>query len=408
MRETKKHTIIRLGSTKGDILSVINQHAPISRSKLAELFGLSFTAIAKIVNEFIEYGLVREVGKGHDTKLRGKKSNLLCINEDYGYIIGSEITDVRIKSVLADFGGNLKVVKRTVFEKCEKEYLLQAILSNIEELVKENLGNWDKIKGICIGMHGLVDYKNGISITFPSCDDWGNIPLKSILEERFNVPVILDARLYAATFAELLYGEGKYNPNFIYFNSGPGNGFNIGIVLNGEILRGSGGFAGQFGHLVVEPNGPRCFCGSRGCLVTLASPLTIEKKAIEALESGVQSSLGAILRENNRLFFKDIAEASKNGDKISLTLIEEAGKYLGLGFSYVINLFAPSVIVLAGVLNEARDILLDSIKREARLHTVPRVFENVMFKFSELEEDIAARGSVALVLREHLTEVTKI
>jgi len=81
MRETKKHTIIRLGSTKGDILSVINQHAPISRSKLAELFGLSFTAIAKIVNEFIEYGLVREVGKGHDTKLRGKKSNLLCINQ---------------------------------------------------------------------------------------------------------------------------------------------------------------------------------------------------------------------------------------------------------------------------------------------------------------------------------------
>lgn len=108
------------------------------------------------------------------------------------------------------------------------------------------------------------------------------------------------------------------------------------------------------------------------------------------------------------MFFKDIAEAARNGDKISLTLIEEAGRYLGLGFSYVINLFAPSVIVLAGVLNEAGDIILDSIKREARLHTVPKVFENVTIRFSELKEDIATRGSVALLLREHLLDVTRV
>ena len=108
------------------------------------------------------------------------------------------------------------------------------------------------------------------------------------------------------------------------------------------------------------------------------------------------------------MFFKDIAEAARNGDKISLTLIEEAGRYLGLGFSYVINLFAPSVIVLAGVLNEARDIILDSIKREARLHTVPKVLENVTIRFLELKENIATRGSVALLLREHLLDVTRV
>ncbi|HPC77528.1 MAG TPA: ROK family protein, partial [bacterium] len=324
-----------------------------------------------------------------------------------GYIVGLEITDIRIKSVLADFSGNIKAVKRIIFEEHNKDYLIGCIIESIESIVNEYAGSWEKIKGIGIGMHGLVDYENGTSLTFPSSEDWENVPLRSILEERFKVPVKLDARLYVATLAELIYGEGKYNSDFIYFNSGPGNGFNIGIVLDGKILRGNKGFAGQFGHLVLDPKGPRCFCGSRGCLVTLASPLAIEEKAIEAIKDGINTSLTQIYREKKNILFRDIADSALKGDKFSINLIEEAGRYLGLGLSYVINLFAPPLVILAGTLNEAGDMLLSTIKREVGLHSVPQVYQNVEIKFSSLEEDIAARGAIALLLRELLKKIAE-
>jgi len=403
----KRHSILKLGSNKADILSAINQHAPISRTRLAELFDLSFTAVTHIVNEFIEIGVIKEIGDGHDLKPRGRRASFLQLNEDYGYIIGLEVTDVRVKSALADFAGNIKAVKRIVFENHSKDYLISTIIESIESLVDENNIGWERIKGIGIGMHGLVDYENGISLTFPSSEEWENVPLKSIIEERFNIPAKLDARLYVATLAELIYGEGRYNPDFVYFNSGPGNGFNIGLVFSGQILRGKDGFAGQFGHLVLDPRGPRCFCGSRGCLVTLASPLAIEKKAIEAINEGINTSLTLVYREKGTILFKDIADSALKGDKLSINLIEEAGRYLGLGFSYVINLFAPPLVVLAGTLNSAGSMLLDTIKREIALHSVPQVYQGIEIKFSSLEEDVAARGAVVLIIREHLKKIAE-
>jgi predicted NBD/HSP70 family sugar kinase len=403
----KRHSILKLGSNKADILSAINQHAPISRTRLAELFDLSFTAVTHIVNEFIEIGVIKEGGDGHDLKPRGRRASFLQLNEDYGYIIGLEVTDVRVKSALADFAGNIKAVKRIIFENHSKDYLISTIIESIESLVEENNISWERVKGIGIGMHGLVDYENGISLTFPSSEEWANVPLKSIIEERFNIPAKLDARLYVATLAELIYGEGRYNPDFVYFNSGPGNGFNIGLVFSGQILRGKDGFAGQFGHLVLDPKGPRCFCGSRGCLVTLASPLAIEKKAIEAINEGINTSLTSIYKEKGTILFKDIADSALKGDKLSVNLIEEAGRYLGLGFSYVINLFAPPLVVLAGTLNSAGSMLLDTIKREIALHSVPQVYQGIEIKFSSLEEDVAARGAVVLIIREHLKKIAE-
>lgn len=403
----KRHSILKLGSNKADILSAINQHAPISRTRLAELFDLSFTAVTHIVNEFIEIGVIKEVGDGHDLKPRGRRASFLQLNEDYGYIIGLEVTDVRVKSALADFAGNIKAVKRIIFENHSKDYLISTIIESIESLVEENNISWERVKGIGIGMHGLVDYENGISLTFPSSEEWANVPLKSIIEERFNIPAKLDARLYVATLAELIYGEGRYNPDFVYFNSGPGNGFNIGLVFSGQILRGKDGFAGQFGHLVLDPKGPRCFCGSRGCLVTLASPLAIEKKAIEAINEGINTSLTSIYKEKGTILFKDIADSALKGDKLSVNLIEEAGRYLGLGFSYVINLFAPPLVVLAGTLNSAGSMLLDTIKREIALHSVPQVYQGIEIRFSSLEEDVAARGAVVLIIREHLKKIAE-
>jgi len=403
----KRHSILKLVSNKADILSAINQHAPISRTRLAELFDLSFTAVTHIVNEFIEIGVIKEVGDGHDLKPRGRRASFLQLNEDYGYIIGLEVTDVRVKSALADFAGNIKAVKRIIFENHSKDYLISTIIESIESLVEENNISWERVKGIGIGMHGLVDYENGISLTFPSSEEWANVPLKSIIEERFNIPAKLDARLYVATLAELIYGEGRYNPDFVYFNSGPGNGFNIGLVFSGQILRGKDGFAGQFGHLVLDPKGPRCFCGSRGCLVTLASPLAIEKKAIEAINEGINTSLTSIYKEKGTILFKDIADSALKGDKLSVNLIEEAGRYLGLGFSYVINLFAPPLVVLAGTLNSVGSMLLDTIKREIALHSVPQVYQGIEIKFSSLEEDVAARGAVVLIIREHLKKIAE-
>lgn len=395
------------------VLRAISEYPGVSRIQLAEMTGLTSAAITGIVKALLHEKLIVESADKatdhHELTGRGRRPIGLQINPIFGYTIGLELTDKRITGILMDFAG------RTLFSetfkvkmKTDRKEFLTLLFSAINCLIEKAGMKRDRLQCICVAPHGILDRHKGISVMFPSVEDWENVPLEDILAEEFAVPVIIETRMYVATLMELTQGVGRDTKDFIYFNAGPGVAFAIGIVSDGKILRGVSDLAGQIGHLVVVDDGDMCYCGSRGCLATVASPEAIARQACSLLAAGIESSIG---RKNydgiEEVTFECVVRAAKDGDKVALSLLEQAGEMLGKGLSYVINLLNPSVAILAGEFVQAGDIILPAIERAVRTRTVAKVFQNVHFKASALPTDAVAIGA-ALLARGRFFEVPQL
>lgn len=378
------------------LLNTLRYETGHSRASLARYTGLSTTAAASIVNELMDLGMVVETEEWQETA-RGRKGKIVRLNPAYAVAIGLELTDRDLHGILVGFNERpLQSVHRDV-SGLEREAILDLLAGVILQL-KRAAPPEAMQKRASVAIHGLVDVERGVSLSFPGGRGWEPTPVAEILAPRVGLPVRLDVRMLAATTAELRFGAGRMLTDFVYFNSAPGSGFGIGIVVDGRILAGQQGFSGQFGHLCVDQSGRQCFCGSRGCLVTVASPDAAVEQANRAIQSGVQTVLAH--DPGRELRFADIVDAAERGDKFSTNLLETVGESLGLGFSYVINLLNPGTIVLAGSLAQAGDLVLDGIKRAARLHSVAALYERVRFVRSDLDEKAGALGAATRVLDE--------
>jgi predicted NBD/HSP70 family sugar kinase len=195
--------------------------------------------------------------------------------------------------------------------------------------------------GIGIGINGIVDYEAGISIFAPHYN-WHNVPLAEPVAEHFHVPVHLENDARTLTIAEQLFGVGRDVDHFVAVAVGYGIG--AGIVANGRVYRGGSGGAGEFGHIVVQENGPPCSCGKRGCVESLASVPAIFRELELALENGESSTLA----NETPLTIDAVAAAIEEGDAIACRVVTEAGRWLGLGMAMLVNVLNPDLFIING------------------------------------------------------------
>ncbi|NMB11287.1 MAG: ROK family protein [Firmicutes bacterium] len=376
------------------VLNTLRNTSGYTRAGLAKITGLSTTSAANIVRILLDEGMVIETKEFDEQKGRGRRGQVVRLNPDYLYTIGIEMTDTSVRGVLIDFNERPLYTRAVDTSSLSNDEILGIMTDMILEL-KADTPVPSRLQGVAIALHGLVDTKKGVSLSFPGGKGW-RTPVAEVISSRVELPVDLQIRMLAATTAELRYGVGRKESNFVYFNSAPGKGFGIGIVVDGKIIPGFQGFSGQFGHLCVEHNGKQCFCGSQGCLATIASPEEIVDYVTGAIQDGVETSLAPI--RDGKLHFSDIIGAAREGDKLCVNTLESVGEALGLGFSYVINLLNPRMIVLAGTLPEAGEFLIDAIRRSARLHSVATLYEQVQFVESELDDFAGARGAASCLL----------
>ena len=373
------------------VLNLLRYQSGHSRASVARSTGLSTTAAANIINELVDEGIVIETDERQDT-VRGRKGKVISLNPGYAYAIGMEVTDRELRAIAADFTENpVHSVSRSLAGLGAREVIdeMEAAIADLISLTGR--GN---LYGARIALPGIVDLQEGVSITFPGVSGWKPAPVGRILSERLGIPVSLDIRLVTGTTAELRFGVGKEFPDFVYFNSAPETGFGIGIVANGRVVLGQEGLGGQFGHIYVDPRERQCFCGRRGCLVTVASPHAITKEISAAIQSGVETAVSGTAQ----LTFRDVVQAARLGDSLCYNALERAGEFLGVGLSHVLNLLSPDAVVLSGLLTEAWDIVVDAMKRTARRHTISAIFDRVKIVRTALDETAAARGAVARLL----------
>ncbi|MEA5099114.1 MAG: ROK family protein [Bacteroidales bacterium] len=314
------------------------------------------------------------------------------------YSIGIDIGGTNTGFGLVDEKGN--IISTTSISTKDfdiVENYLDEIVKHIILLI-ERCEDKSLLKGVGIGAPN-GNYYNGTIEHAPNLKFHGIIPVKEYIETKlkgkgYDLKVTLTNDANAAAIGEMIYGGAKGIKNFIMITLGTGVG--SGIVVDGKVVYGADGFAGEVGHTIVQPEGRMCGCGRRGCVETYSSVTGLRKTALELINNTkTKSSLREICQEN--IGGKAIYNAAQNGDKLALKCFEITAKMLAIGMANAVAVTSPEKIFLFGGLTKAGDLLMNPLKKyfEESLFVV---FQNkIDLEISHLDENTAAiLGAAAL------------
>ncbi len=380
------------------ILNAIRRHSPISRTDIARMTELSGATVTKFIDNLIQTGFVRE--DGYDDSRGGRRPTLLKLVPEAGFAVGVDLGAANLRAVVIDLEAKIiaKIAKKTKADE-GKERILKRIIEIIHQVIDTSGVEREKIKGIGVGISGIIDHQKGICLFCPNIKGWENVPVKRLLEEEFGMEVSVDDSSRMAALAEHWCGFARKVENFIFIKVGVGLG--SGIFTNGQLYRGSRGTAGELGHTTIDENGPRCQCGNRGCLEILVSGPGIIRRAKERLEEGVVSliermSAGDLAKVTPEI----VAQAARKGDKLAFNIMEKTGEYLGTGIANAVNLFNPELVIIGGGISRAGDLFLDTVERTVKARALHTASTSVDIKLSELGDTTAAQGTAILVLKD--------
>jgi glucokinase-like ROK family protein len=345
------------------IMNQLRQHAPISRAALAEITGLNKTTVSSLVTELIEQHFIHELGI--TSSGMGRPSVMLELAPDAGYILAAEIGVDFISMISADFSA--KIIwqhHETTHPTKGQEAILDRLLALFDEAIRASEECCEaRLLGVALGVPGLVDYDNGMLLFAPNLH-WENVTLRDLLAAKLDVPIVIDNEANMAAFGEYYLGAAKGHEEVLYISAGVGLGG--AIVKQGQLYRGITGFAGEFGHMTMNPDGMVCNCGNRGCWETLVSQSSLFEYIQNAGENGATSPLLEQIHHGRLplLTVPKIVEAAQCGDEIALQALNRVGRDLGVGIALLVNVLNPDLVVFGGILSLASEFLLPVVELE--------------------------------------------
>ena len=385
------------------VLRLIQSRGPIARRDIARISGLSPASVTGITGELIDYGLVQEAGEFEQEERAGRRAILLQLNPKAGFVVGVSLGMHKFTCVLTDLDANilcsdvhdipLSDIGPTPYDP---DLIIQSIIQAVDNLLNQTQISTSHLMGIGIGINGIVDYEAGIAIFAPHYG-WHDVPLGQAISAHFDVPVHLENDARTLTIAEQLFGEGRDVAHFVAVAVGYGIG--AGVVTNGQIYRGGIGGAGEFGHIILQEDGPLCSCGKHGCVESLASVPAIFRELANALENGEPSGLTHV----NRLTIEAVAAAVQEGDATACRVVAEAGRWLGLGMAMLVNVLNPELFIINGEAVLLGDCYLEPMETAMREYA----FDGLVDSFRIITEpggtEVWAQGVASVVLSSLFT-----
>jgi N-acetylglucosamine repressor len=372
---------------RSKVLNTIKNQGPVSRTEIAQSTGLSAATITSISGELIESGLIFEKEAGDSSG--GRRPILLALNTQGGCVIGIKLAEDHVTGALTD-------LRATVSARLTQPLINQSVDSAVDtmsgvvtSLLAEERYRKEQFLGVGVGLAGIIDFQRGILRHSPIFG-WKNVPLGDLMTERLGVPVYIDNDVNTLTITELWFGKGKGVNNFLTVTIGRGVG--LGIVLNGQVYRGTHGGAGEFGHTVIDPQGPLCACGKHGCLETFVSDPAIMRKVAEARQSGqIPPEITTI---------EELLSFAKSGHQDALEIFADVGRILGLGIANLINLLNPELIIISGEGARAGEVLFEPMRATVSANVMPGLLGDTMIQVDPWDDYAWARGAAGLVLRD--------
>lgn len=361
------------------VLNLIKAEGPIARVTIAQQLGLSAAAVTSIASELEGLGLIRQVAQAPSAG--GRPAELLALDPGAAGVIGVKLADDHLAGVLSDLHGTVLASDTHPL----KAHSPRAVACGLEGLIKALRVAGPPLRrvlGIGIGMPGVIDGRRGVCVDSPILG-WRQVPLAADLGERLDVPVLIDNDVNTLAVAERIYGAGRDVDDFVAVTIGRGVG--LGIVLGGQLQRGRLGGAGEFGHLPVDPDGPACECGRRGCLEAYVADGALVDRA---RADGTLSEGEGIER---------LAELARAGDAGAREAIGAAGHVLGVALAGLVNVLSPSLVIVSGEGMRARDVLEPALRAAMARHLFPPL-TGVDVVIDAWDDAKWARGAAALVL----------
>lgn len=379
------------------ILKVIKEYGRLSRADIAKLTGLTPASVTNITKILIESDYLIERGIGESSG--GRPPILLEINIKARYVIGISIGVGNIEVALTDLGANIRLKKSLNIDErnTDEENVFIYLINLINEVLEISEVDRRKIAGIGVAMHGIVNPILGISQYAPYYK-WKNINIKSILEEKFDYPVFVDNDVRAIALGESLFGVAKGIENFIEINIS--NGIGAGIIIDNKPYYGMDYSAGEIGHIVVEQDGALCKCGNYGCLESVASNKSIERRVIRSIKQGISSSLVDDIEDIEKITIKDILIAALKGDELSNVVLKEASRYIGVGISSLVTILNPKLIVMVGDIFDENKIMIETLSETVKKRGLSISNENLKILKSSLGQNASVIGATALAIQE--------
>jgi glucokinase-like ROK family protein len=370
---------------------------PLSRADLASATGLNKTTVSKLVDDLIADGLVREIGLVPSGG--GRPAVLLELNPDGGWIIGGEISVGRMVAIVADLRATIAWRRETSFDKeAGQELVLQRLDSLLRQAKQFAQRGERRLLGVGVTIPGLVDVRSGILVFEPNMG-WRDIPLRDRLASKLRLPAFIENDANAAALAERYFGVAQDVEDFTYIVANIGLG--AGLVVGGQILSGASGYAGEAGHTTIDPDGPLCRCGNRGCWERLASLRALTERVDHALQSGLPSRIAARAGGDD-ITLEAILKAAREGDPVARQALDETGAYLGIGIANLVNLLNPQLVVFGGALSLAHEFLMPAAQRVVNDRAMGELRQAARIVVSALKADACVLGGVALVLHDIL------
>ncbi|GIQ61863.1 glucokinase [Paenibacillus cisolokensis] len=309
--------------------------------------------------------------------------------------VGVDIGGTAIKVGICNENGDLL---QTYEGPTETDKGTDAILNNIaayvRHIVSESPFQWEQVEGVGIGIAGFLDIPNGIMKFAPNLG-LRNVPVRDRVQEALGKPVFINNDANVAALGEAWAGAGKGVSDCVCYTLGTGVGG--GIIIDGKIVQGFAGMAGELGHMAIVPDleAIQCGCGKMGCLETVSSATGIIKMAKDAVERGDRTSLTAV--EN--IMAKDVFDAAKAGDEVAARIVNRAAFYLGKSMATVAIVLNPQRFIIGGGVSKAGDFLFDQIRDVFRKFTPDLIQEGVEIVPAQLGNNAGIVGAAGLVLR---------
>jgi N-acetylglucosamine repressor len=387
-QQTKAHN-------DGLVLSIIYEAEEISRAAIARRTGLSRTSVGEAVAELLGRGLIEEVGRGRSRG--GKPPILLRVNVDARHLIGIDLSGEELRGAVYDLRGEMRHAVslprdgRRGAEALELTYVLLDRLVTAAEA---------PLLGLGIGTPGLIDVQRGSQVHWAVNLDWLDIPLRDLLERRYQLPVHIVNDSQAAAMGEYFFGSGHHSGNLVVIKSEEGLG--AGIVLEGRLLHGDHFGAGEIGHLVFGDDGRVCRCGNSGCLETIASGAAIVQRSRAAALANADSALRAAAMGDLALDMEAVRCAYVAGEDAVRGVVHDAARGLGLAIATLVGTLNARDIVISGPITRLGDTFLEAIRQQVRARSLAPLARDTRVEFSSLASDITALGAAAMLLHQEL------
>lgn len=370
------------------VIRLIHRLKICSRADLAKATGLKQATITNIVSDLIEAGFVDETGIIEGEK--GRRSIGIKLNTSEYKVIGVRLARKYISISVFDMDGTQYYIKQEPIDTLAGP---GSAFQKIKELVKcvlKDLKN-STIPGIGLAIPGPFFRKEGRIVLMTEFPGWEHIMIEDEIHSEFGIPIYIEHDANCGVLAEWWYGPHHRDVGtMIYIAAGQGIG--TGIMIDGKIYRGSLGTAGEAGHMSIAYDGPKCECGSKGCLELYCSTLAMMKDASNELHKYPNSIL------NNGISVKSILSALDGKDELAQKVFKKAAWFLGFGLCSLINIYNPDVMIIGDELSQAGSELLDILDDTVRTHVLKDIYKNTKLEISTLPNDSVLMGAGALVI----------